>query len=96
VFERQGQRLGSPGTKTAFSALSAACVQFVFGKNILAYSLKNFLSRFDVSNAFSLILPSSFIFYERCERRMRTFKFQRGTLSTNDNGIILGLFFLLL
>jgi len=31
-FEGQGQRSSTPGTKTAFSALSAVCVRFMFGK----------------------------------------------------------------
>ena len=38
-FEDQGQRSRPPGTKTAFSALSAACVRFMFGKTSLASSL---------------------------------------------------------
>jgi len=40
-FEGQGQRSRSPGTKTAFLALSAACVlrtRFVFGRTSSAYS----------------------------------------------------------
>ena len=38
-FEGQGQRSRSPGTKNAFSALSAACMQFVFGKTSLASTI---------------------------------------------------------
>jgi len=38
-FEGQGQRSRSPGTKTAFSALLAVCVRFMFGKTSLASSL---------------------------------------------------------
>jgi len=39
-FECQGQRSRSPGTKNRhFSAISAACVQFMFGKTSLASSL---------------------------------------------------------
>ena len=37
-FEGQCQRSRSPGTKTAFSALSAACVRFVFGITSLTCS----------------------------------------------------------
>jgi len=32
----KGQMSRSPGTKTAFSAFSAACVWFMFGKTSLA------------------------------------------------------------
>jgi len=32
----KGERSRSPGTKTAFSDRSAACVRFVFGKTSLA------------------------------------------------------------
>jgi len=35
----KGQRSRSPRTKTVFSALSVACVQFMFGKISLASSL---------------------------------------------------------
>ena len=35
----KGQRPRSPGTKTSFSALSAASVRFMFGKTSLASSL---------------------------------------------------------
>ena len=41
----KGQRSRSPWTKTAFSALSAACVRFVFGKTSLASIV---LSAFDI------------------------------------------------
>jgi len=37
-FEDQCQKSRSQGTKTAFSALSAACVRFMFGKTSLASS----------------------------------------------------------
>jgi len=44
-FEDQCQRSRSPKTKTAFSALSATCVRFVFGKTSLAPSLTFCLGR---------------------------------------------------
>jgi len=37
-FQGQGQRSRSPGTKTAFLALSATCTRFMFGKTSLASS----------------------------------------------------------
>jgi len=43
-FEGQGHRLRSPGTKTAFSALSVACMKFMFGKTSLASSLLFYLN----------------------------------------------------
>jgi len=39
----KGNRLRSPGTKTAFFGLSAACVRFVFGKTSLASSFNCFI-----------------------------------------------------
>ena len=41
-FEGQGQRSRSPGIKRHFSALSVACMQFMFGKTSLASSFDNF------------------------------------------------------
>ena len=38
LVEFEGQRSRSSGKKTAFSALSAACVRFMFGKTSLASS----------------------------------------------------------
>jgi len=47
-FEGQGQRSRSPGTKTAFSALLAACMQFVFSKTTLASSLTHLLWSYSI------------------------------------------------
>jgi len=39
----KGQGHHSPGTKTAFSALSAACVRFTFGKTYLVIAFPLFI-----------------------------------------------------
>ena len=62
-FEGQVKRSKSPGIKTAFSALLAACVQFMFGKTSLASSFKVILpssSASKATNTFRILFNLSF------------------------------------
>ena len=61
-FEGQGQRSRSPGTKTAFSAISAACMRFMFGKTsllIYAFNFRTYKQNLPHRNVFTSYICSA-------------------------------------